>query len=245
LFDHVLGVSESTREYLFRRGIAINKYATFYDRINLDKFYAGFNRNATDMRAEFHVVEEQPLIGIVGNIQRWKGQMTVVEAVHLLKEKYPDLKCLMIGDVSDKTMDDIKFHEELKAQIKAYQLEDDVILTGHRNDIANILNALDVFIHASIDPEPYGLVVLEAMSMGKAIIASNEGGPVEMLVDGESGFLVQPADAQELARGLDELLSSPQLRERLGRNARKRMEEKFSNIDIGYIENLYIRLLSR
>jgi len=131
----------------------------------------------------------------------------------------------------------------LKDKIHSYGLDNDIIVTGFRTDVANLLNAMDVFIHASIRPEPWGLVVLEAMAMGKAIIASNDGGPVEMIVDGESGFLVEPGNPEHLAAKLNILLGDPSLRRSMGQNALLRMEEKFSKIDILFIENLYANLL--
>ena len=138
---------------------------------------------------------------------------------------------------------DIKYLNELTSGIRDYHLDNNVILTGYRSDIPNILNALDIFVHASICPEPYGLVVLEAMAAGKAVIASNEGGPVEMIIDGESGILIEPGNARLLADKLKLLISDKKFRTQLGENAYKRVEGKFSKIDIEFIEHLYKKLL--
>lgn len=244
-FDYIFGMSNYTKEYLRECGVNLVNYSTFYDRIDLRNFRASLNRDAFEVRRELGISVNQPVIGIVGNLQRWKGQMTVVEAIHILKEKYPDLQCLIIGDLSNRTSDDIKYHNDLVTKIGEYGLGGRVKLTGHRSDIANLLNAIDIFIHASIDPEPFGLVVLEAMSMGKAIIASNEGGPVEMLEDGVSGLLIQPGQPHILAEKIDFFLSNPGLMKKMGQDAQQRMEEKFSTIDIAYIENVYHRLLEQ
>jgi len=155
------------------------------------------------------------------------------------------LRCLLVGDSSKIAKDDVQYYDELISKIKAYSLRENIIITGFRTDVANLLNAMDIFIHASIRPEPWGLVVLEAMAMGKAIIASNDGGPVEMIVNGESGYLVEPGKPETLAEKLDLLLADPSLRRDMGQNALNQMQEKFSNIDIAFIENLYQDLIRR
>jgi len=244
-FDHILGISNSTKEFLHKYGVKLDKYTTFYDRIDINKFRSNVTVSRDAVREEFSITKEQPLIGIVGNLQRWKGQMTVVEAVHLLKDRYPGLRCLLVGDSSKIAKDDVQYYDELISKIKAYSLRENIIITGFRTDVANLLNAMDIFIHASIRPEPWGLVVLEAMAMGKAIIASNDGGPVEMIVNGESGYLVEPGKPETLAEKLDLLLADPSLRRDMGQNALNQMQEKFSNIDIAFIENLYQDLIRR
>ncbi len=242
--DYVLGVSDHTKEYLLQHGVNLSKYTTLYDRIDLDKFYKRIKKTPEMLREEFSVKRNQPLIGVVGNLQRWKGQITVIEAVNTLKNKYPDLRCLLIGDSSKKTPDDIKFYEELRTMIQEYNLEQNVVITGHRDDIPDILSALDLFIHASTSPEPFGMVILEAMAMRKAIIASNEGGPLEMIIDGESGFLVKPNDPKILAEKIDLVLSDISIRARLGENALQRMQSKFTELNTQYVENLYKRILT-
>ncbi|MRR14433.1 glycosyltransferase family 1 protein, partial [archaeon] len=244
LYDYILGMSISTRDNLKALGIDLSSYTTFYDRIDAEEFRKRMKRKPGDIRREFGIKDGQVVIGIVGNLQRWKGQLTVIDAVNILSKKYPDLVCLLIGDASKTTEDDIQYYQELQEKITGHGLRNRIIVTGYRNDVPDILNTLDVFIHASTHPEPYGLVVLEAMVMGKAIVASNEGGPAEMIVDGESGFLVAPSNPPLLAERLYSLVGDMELRKRMGANALRRMEEKFSSIDIAFIERLYRDLLS-
>jgi glycosyltransferase involved in cell wall biosynthesis len=244
-YDYIFGTSEAIRENLLNLGIDLSHYSTLYDRIQTDEFRARVTRTAQEMRKEFKTAIEQPLIGIVGNLQWWKGHMTVVGAVKILKPKYKYIKCLVVGDISKRGGKDIECMKELKRKVDDYDLNENIIFTGYRSDVPNIVNALDIFIHASIRPEPYGLVVLEAMSLGKAVIASNEGGPKEMIVDGESGFLIEPNNPQILAEKVDVLLSDSILRTKLGENAFDRVRKKFSKLDIQHVENVYRTLLKR
>jgi glycosyltransferase involved in cell wall biosynthesis len=243
LFDYILGMSKSSEFYLKSYNINLNKYSTFYDRVDVDKFRLNATKSRKEVRKEFNLNTEQPCIGIVGNLQRWKGQLTIIDAVCRLINKYPELTCLLIGDSSKKTLDDIAFYQEINSKIHTNNLQKNIILTGHRTDIPDLLNALDIFIHASISPEPYGLVVLEAMAMGKAIIASNEGGPVEMIVNNKSGLLIQPNNSEILAESIDLLLSDKQKRQEMGIAAYNRVVNNFSKLDISFIENLYLNLL--
>lgn len=218
----------------------ISKHTTIYDTINVDVFKKKLCKSKRTTRSGFGVNETQPLIGIIGNIRDWKGQSIVIDAVEILKKKFPDLVCLLVGDMSDDCED---FNSGIRDKIIQKGLTQNIIITGFRTDIADIQNALDVFIHASLSPEPYGLVVLEAMVMGTAIVASNEGGPSEMIVDGKSGFLIPPGDPEILADKIDWFLSDVTLRERMGALAQKRFYERFSTFDIKTIETIYLRLL--
>ena len=241
--DYILGMSKSSKVYLEKNGVVTTNYKTFYDRVDVEKFRSKQTKDRTETRIEFDIKPNQPLIGIVGNLQRWKGQLTVVEAVALLKNKYPDIICLLIGDLSKKTLDDQAYYNEINGLISTKDLSGNIILTGHRDDIPDLLNAIDIFVHASLDPEPYGLVVLEAMAMGKAIIASNEGGPVEMIENGKSGVLIEPGNPVLLAENIDSLFSDSRRLKLMGDDALRRVTERFSTLDIGFVQDLYDKLL--
>ena len=242
-FDYILGVSKSSKFYLEMNNVNLSNYSTFYDRIDVDKFRSKVTKGRGEVRKEFNLKIEQPCIGIVGNLQRWKGQLNIIDAVGQLIDKYPDIICLLIGDSSKKSLDDIAYYQEINSKIQENNLQKNIIITGHRNDIPDLLNAIDIFIHASITPEPYGLVVLEAMAMGKAIIASSEGGPAEMIINNKSGLLIEPNDPEILASSLDFLLSDKEKCKEMGFAAYKRVLENFSELDISFVENLYLNLL--
>lgn len=242
--DYILGTSKSTELYLREHNVDLSKYSTFYDRVDVELFRSKKVKSKKVTRELFKIEQGQPCVGIVGNLQRWKGQMTVVDAISVLVERYPDIRCLLIGDCSKETSDDVLYFKEIEHKLVQQDLEENIHITGYRSDIPDLLNALDVFIHASISPEPYGLVVLEAMAMEKAIIASGEGGPAEMLVHGESGLLIEPGNHEVLADSIDFLLSDRTKRKAFGSSAYKRVCEKFSSLDIAFIEKLYVDLLN-
>ena len=92
----------------------------------------------------------------------------------------------------------------------------------------DVFAAFDIFVLPSILPEPFGLVVIEAMAAGKPVVATAPGGPSETVVDGETGYLVPPSDASAIARALEELLADPQKRMSMGEAGRRRACEVFA-----------------
>jgi len=98
--------------------------------------------------------------------------------------------------------------------------------TGFQSDMKNVLAELDILVHSSTLPEPFGRVVLEGMASGLAVIACDEGGPREMIRHGADGLLVPPSDPRALARALDDLIRQPWRIRELGQSPRRRVEEK-------------------
>ncbi len=151
------------------------------------------------------------LVGVVGRI-KWhrKGQEVLVRAASLLRERHPATHYVVVGSPSRGNED----HEvRLRELIRQCHLEDVVHLVGEMEDTASVFAALDVAVVPSVQPEPFGCVVLEAMAAGTAVIGSRAGGIAEQIVHGETGLLFTPGDAEDLAQQLEKLLGSPALRE--------------------------------
>ena len=118
-----------------------------------------------------------------------------------------------------------------------------VTITGFRNDIPDLLNAIDVQIHASVTMEPFGIVLLEGMSLGLPIVASNAGGPTEIIEDGETGLLCTPGDADEMADCIIRLLSNRDLRAQFGKTALSRVGRFDLHSYVADISNHYYALI--
>jgi glycosyltransferase involved in cell wall biosynthesis len=116
----------------------------------------------------------------------------------------------------------------LRGLISTLGLGDAITLVGDANDPASVFAALDIVVVPSIQPEPFGCVVMEAMAAGTPVIGSRCGGIAEQIVDGVSGLLFTPGDAEGLAEALHRLLNDPQLRGRTAREARRRVRDNFS-----------------
>jgi glycosyltransferase involved in cell wall biosynthesis len=201
---------------------------------------------ATDpaaIRAEFGLSPDRPLIGMVGNLRAWKGQETVVRAVALLRRKHPDIACLLIGECASG-------HSTFRARLE--QLIDDegvrgnVIVTGYRANVADYVNALEVVVHASVRPEPFGRVLLEAMALSKPLVASRGGAAPEIVADGRTGLLATPGDAADFAGKIGRLLDDSVSRERFGKAGFARLREEFGiERNVRLTQDLYEEILGQ
>jgi glycosyltransferase involved in cell wall biosynthesis len=112
--------------------------------------------------------------------------------------------------------------------VRKLNLESRIIFTGFREDRLSIMASSDVIVHASSSPEPFGLVVTEAMSVAKSVIATDIGAPSEIVVHKKTGILIPPKDADAIASACIRLLKDPGLRNKIGIAGRKRVEEYFT-----------------
>ena len=184
---------------------------------------------------------EGPLVvGIVGRLAAWKGQDVFVRA---FAEAFPegDERALIVGGALFGEDD---YATELLALVDELGLSERVELTGHVDDVPAQLERMHLVVHASVLPEPFGQVVVEAMAAGRAVIASAEGGPLEIIRSGVDGVLVAPGDVAALAEAMRRLATDPQERDRLGQAARASVE-RFAPERVGrQVEDVY-RAVSR
>jgi glycosyltransferase involved in cell wall biosynthesis len=244
LVKAVICVSEHVRESVVRGGFPAERCCVIHDGLDGSAFRARIWRTPAEVRAEFGLPLGAPIILMVGNIKAWKGQMTVVKAAALLKDRYPEAVTIFVGDVSKSPLD-APYLAALRGEAAASGIEGRVIFTGYRRDVAELMNACDVLVHASRWPEPFGMTVLEAMALAKPVVASGLGGPAETIEDGVSGLLFPPKDPAALARAIDSVLADPELAERLGQAASERLERHFSlDSHVAKVERLYEAVLA-
>lgn len=179
------------------------------------------------IRQDLKIESNKRLVGIVANIQRWKGQHVVIDAIANALKECPDLVCLLIGAVSPVDPDDLKYNKEIETLIKAHNLQSKIIMTGYCSNPGNLINALEILIHASTQPEPFGRVILEGMALRKPVVASRAGGVPEIIIDGQSGFLYEPGNSQELSNCLIDLYHNPEKRTEIGNAGYTRLVDQF------------------
>ncbi|KAA1183348.1 glycosyltransferase family 4 protein [Paenibacillus sp. B2(2019)] len=159
---------------------------------------------------------------LVGRLAHWKGQHIVLEAAKSFKNE-PRVKFWLAGDA---LFGEEAYKQELLQKINNDELTN-VSMLGHVDDIQGLMNTADLLIHTSVTPEPFGQVIVEGMAAGLPVIASNEGGPVEIVVQGETGLLIEPGDAAILADSIKWMLDHPEERRRMADNGMKRVKEHF------------------
>jgi glycosyltransferase involved in cell wall biosynthesis len=164
-------------------------------------------------------------VGIVGRLQPWKGQHLVIEAVADLRRAGFDVRALVVG--GDAHGLSPEYAAELEALIDHHRLREHVTLTGHVADTAAHIAQMDVLVNAS-EREPFGIVLLEGMAQGLPVVAVGDAGPRDIVEHETTGFLLERRDTEHLVAALSRLAEDPKLRERMGRAARKRFEQRFS-----------------
>lgn len=221
-YDRVVAMSEHIRRRLVDAGLPPEKVERVYGSIDADEFRQQLCRTASEVRAELGVPEHGLLIVMVGHVREWKGQHVVLEALDRLEPSLRDrIHVAFAGAFPDF---EAPYRDRLESFVRDRGLDDRVRFLGPRDDVPDLLRAADVAVHASTRPEPFGLVVLEAMAAGTPLVASERGGPGEILGDG-SGLTFDPDYPEQLADHLVRLGSDPALRERLSKMAATRLED--------------------
>ncbi|MCA1594268.1 MAG: glycosyltransferase family 4 protein [Acidobacteria bacterium] len=165
-------------------------------------------------------------VGLVATLARWKGQRTFLEALSRVPVQLP-VRGYVVGDALYQTDGSQYQLDELRRMAAELGISERVGFTGFVEDAAAAMRSLDVVVHASTEPEPFGLVIAEAMACGRAVIVSASGGAAEIFTDGADALGHTPGDADGLASRITQLASDPILRARLGRTARAAAELRF------------------
>ena len=160
------------------------------------------------------------LFGVFSRLAPWKGQHVALEALALL----PDTTCIIAGDA---LFGEDSYVRALQARAQRLGVASRVRFLGHREDVAMLMQAVDVVVHPSIDPEPFGLTLVEAMLAATPVIASRAGAAAEILDDGLVGTLVPPGDASALAAALAQCRDRPQAADRQVAAARLRAQREY------------------
>jgi glycosyltransferase involved in cell wall biosynthesis len=175
--------------------------------------------------------ERRLLLGVVAQLSPWKGQDTAIEALRLLCAEGIDAHLLLIGSAKfiarSTRFDNHGYVERLRALVADAGLQRRVSWLGEREDVPELVRALDVLLLPSWE-EPFGRALIEAMALGVPVIATNVGGPPEILKDGCEGILLPPRDPRAWAQAVRALAESPERGREMGRAGRRRVEREFT-----------------
>jgi glycosyltransferase involved in cell wall biosynthesis len=180
-------------------------------------------------RAELGVAADEILVGVFGRLQRWKGQDVFLAAAVEVARARPKAKFVVVGGSVFGL--EPEFFEGLKQSAVAQGIADRLQFTGFRTDVARMMAACDVICHTTRVPEPFGLVIVEAMVQARPVIATRGGGPSEIIATEEDGLLVDPDDPRALAAAMIALIDDPDRRRKLGSRGPALVRAQFS-IDV-------------
>jgi glycosyltransferase involved in cell wall biosynthesis len=239
---HVVANSGPAASHLLALGAAPGAQARLSvipDAVDTTRFHP--NNDSRPLRSTWGIAPDQVLIGVVGRIHTGKGHGVLVEAVSMLHDRCPQARFVVVGDVVPGQPQP---KHDLEAAIARHGLVNRVTLAGFCADAPSVMAALDVLVLPSTSPEPFGLVLVEAMASAKPVVATAHGGPLDIILDGQTGLLVPPGDAQALAAALERLIADPGLRAAMGAAGRKRAEAQFAfEPHVAAFQSLYDRAL--
>jgi len=235
----VIVVSNAVGE-MFKDMREKDKIKVIYNGVDVDKY--GNDADGLGIRMEFNVGKSTRLVGIVGRLDGWKGQDVFIDAAAIILKRLDDIKFLIVGDA---IFTNGGFRGQLERKAHALGVYKDIIFTGFRDDIHSVLMAMDIFVHASVKPDPFPRTVIEAMASGKPIVATSVGGVVEAIHDGVNGRLIPPSDPDRLAESVILYLSDKNIATKLSKRARKDAEELFSiSVNVEKTQNFYRRFIN-
>ncbi|RMF69750.1 MAG: glycosyltransferase [Calditrichaeota bacterium] len=215
--DKVISVSRATARWLVeKRGLREEKVTVIPYGVNLQLFLPERN---LELRKQLGLPETSLVVGTVARLHPQKGHRYLIEAAGTIVARFPQARFVFVGDGD--------LRAELEAQVRARNLGENVLFLGFRSDVKDLLRTFDVFVLPSLY-EGLPNVVLEAMATALPVVATSVDGTIELVQDGETGFLVPPEDPNALADKIGLLLSDEALRNEMGRKGRARVEREYS-----------------
>lgn len=197
-----------------------------------------------DVRSLADWPEGVVVVGLFGRLVAWKGAEVFLRAARRVLERRPETRFLVAGGTLYGW--EPEHQDRLVGLARMLGVADRVHFAGHREDALELMAGCDVVCHCSTEREPFGMVVVEAMALGRPTIATRTGGPEELIDDGRSGVLVDPGNDAQLAAEIVALVASPAERASLGRAARDVARERFGSRAVAdVLSALYLEVAAR
>jgi glycosyltransferase involved in cell wall biosynthesis len=232
--DRAIAVSESVRaSCIKKRKIPKDRVIVMHNGISFEQFRVPSNREIEEEKKRLGIELEFKVVGTLSKLRKEKGVEYLIKAIPAVLEDFPGVVFLIVGDGP--------LRGELEALTRALRVEKSVIFTGYREDVARVLSVFDIKVLPSVT-EGFGIAILEAMAMGKPVIATGVGGVNEILKDGETGFLVPPEDPKALSERIIYLLRNEDEARQLGIRAREESKKYDIDLCVRRLEELYFEL---
>jgi len=221
--DTIIAVTNEVKDQVY-------KYISSEFRPKIIRSYIGAEKiRKIDLKkhgelSKKYTIEDYFTIGIFGRIEKEKGQYLLIEAIKKLKKNKLKIKVLIVGHAMSE-----KYLNELKEDVKKFKLQDNILFTGFTNEVQNIMQICDLVV-LTTNKETFGLVLIEAMQAGIAVLASNKGGPTEIIENNIDGLLFKSMDIDDLTDKINYLSCNKEERNLLANEGRKKAEIKFNDI---------------
>ena len=204
-------MSNSVKDYVLENfpKVPKEKLSVIHRGVDPEKFPHGYRPTAdwlAKWKNDYCQLEGKFVVTLPGRITRWKGQLDFVQVIAALKSKGIPIHGLIAGDPHPKKLE---FLDEVQQAIAAAGLQNEITLIGHRNDLREIMAVSDVVVSCSTDPEAFGRVTLEALSLGRPVAGYSHGGVAEQLEAMFPAGCIRPGDSAAMAARLEEWATQP------------------------------------
>jgi glycosyltransferase involved in cell wall biosynthesis len=239
LTDQYISVSKLISQRAIEAGIApAEKFRTIYSGMELD-WFLNSDVDPNRARRKLGIPEGAPVVGKIARFFPLKGHHQLMEAAPAIVRNHPDVRFLLVGDGI--------LQDQIRKRAQKLGIIDNFVFTGlvEPEQIPQMIAAMDVLVHTSLR-EGLARVLVQALAMGKPCICFDLDGAPEVVIDGQTGYLIRPGDIQGLANAVSRLLADPALRARLGRAGRKLVDPAFrADTMVRQIAALYQELLEK
>jgi glycosyltransferase involved in cell wall biosynthesis len=235
--ESVIAISRQIEQSLIAGGVSVKNVRTLYSGIDLSEKRLTHDDQA--IRQMIGLPNGAVLLGTVANLFPRKGYEVMLRALPAIVRAVSTVHYVIVGS------DDHGYADRLKRLAHELKIADRVHIVGFQDPVQPFLAALDLYVHPAL-MEGFGIAVVEAMAMGKAVVATTAGGLPEVVAQGETGMLVPPGNAESLAATVVSLLEDKVRREQMGLCGKMRAHERFSlAASVAHMEQLYGEILAR
>lgn len=200
--DHVICVSQAIKSYIQAHYDTPDEKITVIPRgIDLEKFNPQNidKKFIENFKKEYHL-DDKRIISTVGRITQLKDHQTFIRSISLLKKDYPNIIGLIVGGIREDKQD---YFHTLEALVKKLDISDNIIFTGSQNQVSEIYALSDVVVSSSKKPESFGRSVAEALALNTPVVATDHGGVLDIIAEGENGFFYPVGESEALAEAID------------------------------------------
>ena len=215
--DHIISNSEAGANYAINRGASPEKVGVIRNGRDVDLFVGG--SASEDLYQSLGLEKKQTIVGTVGRLVERKGHYDLLDAWAEITKKYPDAQLLLVGDGPER--------EGLESRAKELNCVDSVVFAGQRDDVPDLLDAMDIFVFPS-HYEGLPGALIEAMIAGLPIVATPVDGNAELIINEETGLFVPPRDAEAISDRVKKLLEDTELQKDLGTAASEYARGEFA-----------------
>lgn len=221
---HAISISRFVTDVAASHGCQRGRITTIYNPISPQHRWID-SVERTALRARYGFSNDHVVVVMIGRLVKWKGQQQFLQAMRLVWTKAPNARALIVGDDGENFGD---YAQSVRQLAESGFPPGVVVFAGYQPDVDAHYQISDIAVHASIEPEPFGLVITEAMQNGLPVIGANTGAVPELIDDGVNGYTVDPMDTGAFADAILRLAGDAELRRRLGRDAMQITNERYN-----------------